>query len=147
MPKKVLISIYDSHDDGTDKYNSELTTVGTLSGAADDYSLVYTETNEAMVGCVTTLRVINGKKVVLTRTGGYDTEMVIERNCRHNCYYETPFGEFMMGIYANDVRSDYGENGGKVEMQYTIDFNTGLASVNKLRIEFQEAQSNGINNQ
>lgn len=147
MPRNVLISIYDSHDDGDDKYNSELTTVGTLSGTDSDYSLVYTETNKAMTGCVTTLRVIDGRKVVLTRTGGYDTEMVIERNCRHNCYYETPFGEFMMGIYANDVRSDFGEKSGWLDMKYTIDFNTGLASVNQLRIEFQEAQSNGINNQ
>ena len=74
----------------------------------------------------------------MTRTGKYNTEMVIEKERRHLCCYTTPYGELMMGIYANLISNEIGENGGTLKFSYTIDFNNTPASENELEITVAE---------
>ncbi|HZK39242.1 MAG TPA: DUF1934 domain-containing protein, partial [Clostridia bacterium] len=61
---------------------------------------------------------------------------------RHNCHYITPHGEFMMGIFTRYVNSKMNADGGELKFKYTIDFNTGLASVNELKVTVKEADEN-----
>lgn len=143
--KKVLIRITDKHESEEDSFTSELTTVGTLEGSGGDYAIVYTETDEEMADCVTTLRVEGKRKITMTRSGKYTTEMIIEKNRRHSCHYSTPFGELMMGVYAKTVRSEMGEDGGILDFSYTIDFNNALASINELSITVQACKEDDKN--
>jgi uncharacterized beta-barrel protein YwiB (DUF1934 family) len=143
-PKNVLISIVDMHEYDGENTKSELITVGTLHGCGDNYSLEYEEQDEALLGCVTTITVEDGKKIILTRTGQVNTEMIIEKDKRHNCHYDTPHGEFMMGVFARYVNSDMACDGGELNFAYTIDFNTGLASYNELKVTVKEADKNVI---
>lgn len=141
MDKKYLIKIVDSHETDGDKSVSELTTVGSFTGNSQHYSISYTETDEAMQGAVTTLEVENKSKIVMTRRGSYATQLILEKARRHTCCYETPFGELMMGVYATSIRSDIDENGGRLNFRYTLDFNSGLASINELTITVTAAQA------
>lgn len=141
--KKVLIKIIDRHDADGDCFTSELTTLGTLSVVPGGYSLVYTETEDELVGCTTTLRVEDGKRIYMTRSGRYVTELIIEKDKRHNCHYATPYGEFMMGVYTKSIKSDMGESGGRLDFRYTVDFNSDLASVNDLSITVEAAEKEG----
>ncbi len=138
--KKVLIKIVDSHDTDGDCLTSELTTLGTLSLMPNGYSLVYTETVDELAGCTTTLRVEEGRRIFITRSGLYATEIIIEKDKRHNCYYTTPLGEFMMGVYTKSIESDMNESGGRLDFRYTVDFNSDLASVNDLSITVEAAE-------
>jgi uncharacterized beta-barrel protein YwiB (DUF1934 family) len=140
--KKVIISILDNHESDGENSTSELITVGTLNGFGDNYSLVYTEQDEALKGCVTTIKVEDEKRIVMTRTGEICAEMIIEKDKRHNCHYITPHGDFMMGIFARYVNSKMNADGGELKFQYTIDFNTGLASVNELKVTVKEVSGN-----
>jgi len=140
--KKVIISITDSHESDGENSTSELITVGTLNGSGDNYSLVYAEQDEALKGCITTIKVEDKKRIVMTRTGEICAEMVIEKDKRHNCHYITPHGDFMMGIFARYVNSKMNADGGELKFQYTIDFNTGLASVNELKVTVKEVKDN-----
>ena len=136
--KKVIISITDKHESEGENTTSELITVGTLNGYGDNYSLVYDEQDEALKGCVTTIRVENSRRIVMTRTGEICAEMIIEKDKRHNCHYITPHGDFMMGIFARYINSKMNADGGELKFEYTIDFNTGLASVNALNVTVKE---------
>ena len=70
----------------------------------------------------------------MTRTGKYNTELIIEKDRRHTCFYETPYGELMMGVYTKNMFTDMNENGGTLRFSYTIDFNNDLASENDLTV-------------
>ena len=74
----------------------------------------------------------------MTREGNYTSELIIEQDKRHNCYYSTPFGDFMMGIYAKRVDSNMKSDGGTLSLEYTLDFNSDLASKNQLTINVKE---------
>ena len=140
MKKKVLIDIYDKHDSDGDIVNMEMSTSGTIEGESNDYLISYTEHDGELAGCVTNLRVKDGKCITMTREGSFNTELIIELNKRHNCHYSTPFGDFMMGVFAKRVESDINESGGTLSFEYTIDFNSDYASNNELTINIKELQ-------
>jgi len=137
--KKVIISITDKHGiDGVSEA-AEMTTVGTLTGSGDNYALEYREQDEEMKNSVTTLRVENKSRVLVTRRGDYPTQLVIEKDKRHNCHYSTPIGEMMMGVFAREITSRMTPGGGELKMNFTIDFNSGMVSVNEMKITVREA--------
>lgn len=139
MEKHVLINITDNHFSEGESVSSELTTVGMLSGSGEDYSLSYLETDEEMRESKVVLTVEEGKRIVLTRTGQYSTQMIIEKDRRYNCHYNTPYGEMMMGIFASKVESEMGSRGGNLNFRYTLDFNTGYISTVELNVKVEEA--------
>lgn len=142
--KDIIVTIRDSHTQDGDRESSELITTGVFSGVDGDFSISYNEQNAELESCVTTLKVEGDKKVIMTRTGRYTAEMIMEKNKRHNCHYATPFGSFMMGVYARDIESSVADNclKGKLRLKYTIDFNSSNATENELDILFEEVKRN-----
>lgn len=134
--KKVLVNIIDRHSADGDNYSTELTTSGLYEPLEDGFSLSYNESGEELAGSVTHLLVHSDGKISMNRSGKYNTEMVFEPQHRHTCFYETPFGSLMMGIYTKSVAFEPCENGGKLHFSYTIDFNNDLSSENELVISF-----------
>ena len=89
-----------------EEYVCELTTSGSFMLTAEGCVVNYSETDEELSDCVTSLNVEGSQKISMTRTGKFNTEMIIEKDRRHTCYYETPNGELMMGIYAKSIFND-----------------------------------------
>ncbi len=137
MKKNIKIDIIDSHDTDGDIVDMEMSTFGTLEVKGDEYQITYTEHGSELEGCVTNLKV-KDKCVTMTRTGAYTSELIIEQDKRHNCHYATPFGDFMMGVYAKRVDSQMKNNGGTLSFEYTLDFNSDFASINQLTINVKE---------
>ncbi len=132
--KKAIIKITDRHIQDGEEYEAELTTSGEFEVTENGCKVVYTETDEELENCVTTLDVKGAEKISMTRAGRYNTEMVIEKDRRHSCFYQTPYGELIMGIYAKNISNDMTENGGTLNFSYTIDFNNTPASENELTV-------------
>lgn len=137
LKRNIVIDIKDSHDTDGEIMDMEMSVVGTLEGMGDDYLITYTEHSGELKGCVTSLKV-QGKCVTMTRTGDYASQLIIEQDKRHNCYYSTPHGDFMMGVFAKSVDSDMKDNGGTLSFEYTLDFNADFSSKNKLIINVKE---------
>ncbi|MBR2868015.1 MAG: DUF1934 domain-containing protein [Clostridia bacterium] len=131
--KDAVVKITDRHIQDGEEMSCELTTSGTLDFKPDGFTVTYLETDEELRGCTTTLKYSNGT-LTMTRTGKYNTELIIEKDRRHTCFYQTPFGELMMGVYTKNMFTDMNENGGTLRFSYTIDFNNDLASENDLNI-------------
>ena len=136
--KNAIITIKDRHLQDGEELTAELTTSGSFELTEKGCVVIYKETDEEMTDCVTRLDVESSQTVTMTRTGKYNTEMIIEKDRRHTCFYSTPFGELIMGIYANSVVNNIGENGGTLSFSYTIDFNNSPASENELYITVAE---------
>lgn len=141
LKKDVIIEIADTHESDGELQTMAMTTVGSLQGTPEDYSLSYTDEDGELAGCVTTLHVKSGRCVTMTRTGNYRSELVMELGRRHNCHYTTPYGELMIGVSTQKIDSAMGENGGRLEFHYTLDFNAGLAARNELVITVKEANA------
>ncbi len=138
MKKEVVIKIVDRHEMDGDTDGLETTLLGNFEGTRDNYILTYAENGE-LEGCRVTLRVENGDTVTMTRSGMFETELIIQRGVRHNCSYSTPAGNLMLGVFAGRVESDMDENGGTLEFDYTLDLGAGVVSENYLVITVTEA--------
>ena len=138
MKKEVVIKIVDRHEMDGDTDGLETTLLGTFEGDGEKYVLSYTENGE-LEGCQVTLKVENGDTVTMTRSGMFETELIIQRGKRHNCSYSTPAGNLMLGVFAQRVESDMTEMGGTLEFDYTLDLGAGVVSENYLVITVTEA--------
>ena len=119
--KDAVVKITDRHVQDGEEYTCELTTGGSLDFRPDGFTVVYNETDEELKGCCTELKYSNGT-IVMTRTGKYNTELIIEKGVRHNCAYSTPYGELMVGITATDFESRKQGTLLRLRMNYTVDF-------------------------
>ena len=131
--KNAIIKITDRHIQDGEEYTSELTTSSEYELCENGCKIIYRETDEELLDCVTTLTV-DGNRISMIRSGKYNTEMIIELERRHSCYYSTPYGEMLMGIYCKFINFDMNESGGTLRFAYTIDFNNVPASENELCI-------------
>ncbi len=131
---KAIVKIVDRHIQDGEEISCELTTSGEFEVTENGCKIVYNETDEELANCVTTLDVEASDKISMTRSGKYNTEMIIEKERRHSCYYATPYGELLMGIYAKKIENKVTENGGTLDFSYTIDFNNVTASENELSV-------------
>ncbi|MDR0821337.1 MAG: DUF1934 domain-containing protein [Oscillospiraceae bacterium] len=143
MKENVSIDIKSTQSSEEGRDTVEMFTVGTMdSDKNGGYQLSYEESGATgFPGDVVVLNV-SGDTVVMNRMSGgkkaVSANLVIERGKRHHCYYGTPYGEFMVGITANDIRSDIGDNGGSVFLRYTVDINSGFIYENELQINVRK---------
>ena len=132
--KKAIVKITDKHFQDGEEACAELTTTGTLEFTENGFIITYEETGEELTGCTTKLYVEGDERISMTRTGSFTTDLIIEKERRHTCFYSTPYGELIMGVYGKSIASDISENGGSLKFRYTLDFNSTPASENELEI-------------
>lgn len=141
MKKNVIINIKgtQSFDDNDDII--ELMTVGSFSKRGGSYYISYDETEATgFDGSKTTLKVDGDNCVTMSRTGNNRSQLIIEKGTRHQCSYDTAFGNVMMGVFANKIESNLSDSGGDLKVKYTLDFNASMASENELLINVKECK-------
>lgn len=122
----------------------ELTVAGTLTENEDgSYTLEYTEYDSDSKEYKTVVSVSDDGFVSMTKYGEFTTEMLFEKNKRHNCHYVTPYGEIMIGVYTKNTKASLSLYGGRINLEYTIDFNTGFVSKNTMTITVDNGQKVG----
>ncbi len=112
----------------------EITTKGYLRGDPENYMISYNEDYGGGMKSKTVIRVQNRRCASIVRRGDITTEITVEKGKRHNCQYSTPYGDLMMGVYGLGLKSEVGEDGGELSLDYTIDFNGELTAQKKMRI-------------
>lgn len=92
----------------------------------DNYRIEFDGTELCgMPGQVTSLEVENDRVVKLT-TGKKEvfSQMIMEKGVRHcSLRIDDRDGPLSMGVSAKRIKSDIGENGGKLEVDYSLEFN------------------------
>lgn len=135
---KALIKIIGTQTADGERDVIELTTDGTLEQTADGWCLCYNETEATgMEGTVTKLDITPGR-LNLMRTGSHPSMLILEKNRRHHCNYQTPYGTIDLGTYTSELGYRLGDHGGEVLFSYTLGFNGGISSAHTVHITVQE---------
>ncbi len=94
----------------------------------------------------TTVKVDPNGCVTVMKGGAERHNLILEKGERHKCEYVTSFGVISLGVYTESVRIDLGDHGGELEVKYTIDIQSELASRNELFLKIEEVEKD-VNSQ
>ncbi len=146
MSKPVIIKIKGLQDmRDTREEKMELITLGKYSKRNGSYYVSYNESEvTGMEGVVTTVK-IKEDKVTVKRFGKVNDSLVFEKNKRNICHYNTPYGAMMIGINTNRLSSNMDEDGGMVDIDYSIDINNVMTGNNTFHMTIKEDTGNGAN--
>jgi len=140
MKKDVLINIKGIYANDEDRDEIEIFTIGEYYQKDGDYYICYEESESTgFEGSRTTLRVEQEERVTLRRCGAANSQLIVEQGVRHQCHYDMGFGELMIGVLGNSIKSDLGEHGGSLAFKYSLDINMMLASENEMYINIRES--------
>lgn len=114
------------------------TTMGSVEITENKLCLCYEESEMIGAKDVHSKIVVEGDTVILTRSGGMESQLTIEKGRRHSCLYNTPQGDFVIGVFGESLVTEVSEHQGKIDMIYTIDVFSGLVNKNILEIKFKE---------
>ena len=99
----------------------ELVTEGTLERIDGGWDIAYEESDlTGLAGVKTTFR-IEPDKVILTRTGKLNSQMVFQLGTSHESLYQMEFGALMIAVQAQKIRHELTEQGGTVDITYAIE--------------------------
>lgn len=116
---------------------TEFFTVGSFSEADGVYTIKYSENAEiGYESCHVTIT-INDESVIIERSAPAPSILTVEKGKKHHCVYGTPYGDFMMGINAFEVKNDVTSDGGKLYLRYSIDINSDFVSENELNLNIK----------
>lgn len=143
---KYVISVVGTQSVDGEKDIIELTTTAAYTERNGKKLIRYKEYADDSSGeYITTLLSIEGnKKVSIVKNLDKRSEMILEEGCRHQCVYFTPLGNMTIGVYTESVNVNMSEDGGNVEMEYTLDFNSGFESKNKIEIELTKKENTNV---
>ena len=141
MEKEVIISIR-----GMQKYEGalpdviELVTEGRLARDGESYTLSYQESElTGLEGTLTTIQV-DGEQVTLMRVGEFNSQLVFQEGRRHFSMYNTPSGAMTIGVNTRHLLAQLTDQGGDIEVDYSVEVDHALAGRNVFRISVRESE-------
>lgn len=118
---EVLITVRgEQYYEGMDPDATELVTEGLLIPTEDGILLRYEESALTGMEGTTTTFALQGRQVILTRSGSVNSQMVFEHGVRHTSLYETPYGELTVDISTSLLENHMTPRGGTLEIRYSI---------------------------
>ncbi len=128
MMHKVMLTIR-----GRQKYMDqepdviELTTEGTMEFRDGGWDICYEESDlTGLEGVHTTFRV-EPDRIILTRTGRLNSQMVFRTGVTHESLYQMEFGALMISVRASHIFFDILPEGGTIDLIYDIDIENTTA--------------------
>ena len=116
----------------------ELVTEGVLQQHDGGWDLSYEESDlTGLLGVTTTFRIEPGK-IVLTRTGKLDSQMVFQEGKSHDSLYRMDFGALMITVRGKKVAYDLTEEGGVVDLVYSIEIEQSAAGEIDYHLEIRK---------
>ena len=140
MREQWIMTLKSIQRDGTESSESVLDTqIQYYLDQNGDRIIAYEESETTgMEGSNMMLRVSPDDMVSIIRTGTFQTHLVVQKGKKHFCHYETPFGEFAVGVAAKWVRNKLSDEGGTLALRYTVDANSTLLSDNEIKIDVRK---------
>ncbi len=124
MTKEILLSIKGLQfleDNNEDEI--EVITTGTYFQKDGRHYIKYDEVMEGLEGKIQNLIKINGKSMEVTKRGLSNVHMVFEENKKNVTYYDTPFGNLLVGIAATNIDLNETKDIIDVKVDYALEVN------------------------
>lgn len=138
MKREVVLSVRGrQHYGGQEPEVIELVTTGTMEFRDGGWDISYEETAlTGLEGVTTTFRVEPGK-VILTRTGKLNSQMVFQKGVAHDSLYQMEFGALMLSVKATHVFFDIVPDGGVIDLVYAIEIENTEAGIIDYHLDIQ----------
>lgn len=130
MKQRVMLSITgrQSYLD-QDPESIELVTEGTMEFRDGGWEIAYAESElTGLEGVLTTFRIEPGK-VILSRSGKLNSQMVFQQGVPHQSLYQMEFGTLMISVNATNLFFDITADGGVIDLIYDIEIENSAAGV------------------
>ena len=113
----------------------ELVTEGTMEFIDGGWNIHYEETElTGLAGVTTSFRVEPGK-VILTRSGKLQSQMIFREGFRHESLYQMEFGALLITVCATRIFAQLGDEGGMIDLIYNIDIEHNAAGMVDYHLE------------
>lgn len=119
MTKDILVSIKGLQFIEEEQEEVEVIIPGNYCKRGDMHYIQYEEVTEGMEGVTKNLIKFRENCMEVTKKGLTNTHMVFQEEKKNMTYYETPFGNLLLGIAATSVEMQ--------ESEEEIDFNVNYA--------------------
>ena len=121
MKQAVLLAIRGrQHYDGQEPEVIELMTDGTMEFRDGGWDISYEESALTGLEGVTTTFRVEPDRVILTRSGKLNSQMVFQSGVSHDSLYQMEFGALMLTVKATHVFYDIVPDGGVIDLVYSI---------------------------
>ncbi len=88
----------------------------------------------------TVIKIENENSVTIIKQMEHQMRLVVREGEHYSCVYDTPFGNIPIDVFGKRVRADISEDGGKIELIYTLDFDEGFSYNNFMHIELKREE-------
>ena len=122
----------------------EIMTYGSFLKKGDTYYITYKETQTiGFEGCTTTIKIAaDGSRVAMLRYGPASAQIIIERDRRNICYYETEVGSLTLGVTGDGIECGLTEKGGTAKFSYLLDADDPISVINRTTLEISVQKPN-----
>lgn len=133
----ITIKGLQSYDDD-DNVDIEMMAHGDFSKEDGKFFIDYEETEATGMEGTSTSIEIDSDYVSLTREGAVETTLLFIKGRQTTSYYDTPYGTMMMGITTENVDTRLDENGGTVDVSYSMSMNNLFSGKNTFQIQVRK---------
>lgn len=109
----------------------EMSSEGTVEKTDKGLRLCYEELSEEGENTKTVLTLI-GETVNISREGGVQMNMTVQKGKHRKCTYASPMGQLFIGTYGTKLS----KKDSSLELAYDLDINSSLMSKNELEIKY-----------
>lgn len=138
MTKDVLVKISGLQFENDRDEALEVTTVGQYFFKNNKHYILYEEIVEGeMESCKNRIK-IEENQVEITKTGSVNVHMIFQENKKNLTYYNTPFGNLLIGLETSHVEFIEESDHLIVKIQYGLDVNYSHISDCNIEIKVME---------
>ena len=123
MTEEVLVSIKGLQSMDGVQDDVEVVAPGRYFCKDGRHYISYEEVFEGMEGTTRNLIKLDDSSMEVTKRGLTNVHMVFEKDKKNESYYETPFGNLLVGIAATHIDVKNSERDIDVTVQYALDIN------------------------
>lgn len=126
MTKNVIVSIKGLQFVGQENEEVEFIAAGEYQLRGDKHIITYEEVDEqegTTYGVTKNIITIEEKQVEILKSGQNNVQMVFEENTKNMTYYQTPFGELLVGINTAKIKKIEETEAIVVKLEYGLEIN------------------------
>lgn len=139
MENNYLISVVGKQTVDGESDTIEVITNGNFTDEDGVITITYPEYSDEDPNIKTdTTVVLSDNKLTIERNGEMSSRLILEKGVRHQCLYDTPMGQLIIGVFTDQITSSFDEHGGDIRAAYQLDFNQNAVSYNEFHITIKE---------
>lgn len=123
MTKDVILSIHGVQFENSPGESVEIITIGEYYFKDDLHNIIYDEISEDLTDVVNCTIKFDQNKVEIIKKGTTNVHMIFEEKKKNVTYYNTPYGDLLVGLSATKIKIDDQEDSIEVKIGYSLEIN------------------------